>query len=271
MALSVALQLYTVRDDVAADFAGTLAKVKAMGYEGVEFAGLFGHSAAEVKQMCEDAGLDPISAHVPYRDILKNPRGVLSAYAEIGCKYVAIPYLIPEDRPGSENFSEVIENAKLIGKVARELGMTLLYHNHDFEFDKIDGRYALEVLYDTVPADLLQTELDTCWVNVGGEDPAAYVRKYTGRAPVVHLKDFVGSKNENMYELIGIESKKKETTVPFEFRPVGYGRQDMPAIIKAAENAGAAWVVVEQDRPSMELTPLECAAKSRKYLESIGL
>ncbi|MBQ8407270.1 MAG: sugar phosphate isomerase/epimerase [Clostridia bacterium] len=270
MALSVALQLYTVRDDMAADFAGTLAKVKAMGYEGVEFAGLFGHSAAEVKKMCEETGLTPISAHVPYRDILKDPRGVLSAYAKIGCKYVAIPYLIPEDRPGSEKFGEVIQNAKLIGAVARELGMVLLYHNHDFEFEKIDGKYALEVLYDTVPAELLQTELDTCWVNVGGEEPASYVRKYSGRAPVVHLKDFVGQKNENMYELIGIESEKKETAVPFEFRPVGYGCQNMPAIVKAAEDSDAVWLVVEQDRPSMGLTALECAAKSREYLKSIG-
>lgn len=271
MAMSVALQLYTVRDDVAADFAGTLAKVKAMGYDGVEFAGLYGHSAAEVKKMCEDAGLDPISAHVPYRDILKDPRGLLSVYAEIGCKYVALPYLMPEDRPGSPNFAQVIEDAKMIGQIAKELGMTLLYHNHDFEFDKIDGKYALEVLYDSVSADLLQTELDTCWVNVGGEEPAAYVRKYTGRAPVVHLKDFVGQKNENMYELIGIESEKKEVTVPFEFRPVGFGKQDMPAIVKAAEDAGASWVVVEQDKPSMDLTPIECAQKSCEYLKSIGL
>jgi sugar phosphate isomerase/epimerase len=178
---------------------------------------------------------------------------------------------MPEDRPGSPNFAQVIENAKMIGQIAKDLGMTLLYHNHDFEFDKIDGKYALEVLYDSVSADLLQTELDTCWVNVGGEEPAAYVRKYTGRAPVVHLKDFVGQKNENMYELIGIESEKKEVTVPFDFRPVGFGKQDMPAIVKAAEDAGASWVVVEQDKPSMELTPLECAQKSREYLKSIGL
>ena len=271
MALSVALQLYTVRNDMAADFEGTLARVKELGYEGVEFAGLFGRSAAEVKKMCEDAGLVPISAHVPYRDILKDPRGVLSIYAEIGCKYVALPYLIPEDRPGSENFIDVIKNARMIGEIARELGMTLLYHNHDFEFDKIDGKYALDVLYESVPADLLKTELDVCWVNVGGEDPVNYIGKYSGRAPVVHLKDFVGSRNENMYELIGIESEKKETTVKFEFRPVGYGVQNMPAIVKAAEGAGAQWVVVEQDQPSMELTPMQCAEKSREYLKSIGL
>lgn len=273
MSLSVALQLYSVRDDIAADFAGTLVKVKALGYAGVEFAGLYGHSAAEVKKMCEDAGLVPLSAHVPYVDMKRDPKGVLAAYAEIGCKYIAIPYLMPEHRPGSEGFADVIKDAETIGREAKALGMQLLYHNHDFEFDKIDGKYALEVLYDTVPADLLATELDTCWVNVGGEEPSAYVRKYTGRAPVVHLKDFVGSRNENMYELIGIETEKKEEILktPFEFRPVGYGVQNMPSIVKAAEDAGASWVVVEQDQPSMDLTPMQCAEKSREYLKSIGL
>ena len=270
MALSVALQLYTVRNDMAANFEGTLARVKELGYDGVEFAGLFGRSAAEVKKMCEDAGLVPISAHVPYRDILKDPRGVLSVYADIGCKYVALPYLIPEDRPGSENFIDVIKNARMIGEIARELGMTLLYHNHDFEFDKIDGKYALDVLYESVPADLLKTELDVCWVNVGGENPASYIRKYSGRSPVVHLKDFYGEKAEDMYELIGIEDKKPKKPKGFEFRPVGSGVQDFPAILAAAEDAGATWVVVEQDKASMGLTPMECIAKSREYLKTLG-
>ena len=157
-----------------------------------------------------------------------------------------------------------------LGTVAKKLGITLLYHNHDFEFLKIDGKYALDILYDSVPADLLQTELDTCWVNVGGENPADYIRKYSGRSPVVHLKDFTGSKSENMYELIGIEKKAEAAPQKFEFRPVGSGKQDFPAILAAAEDAGAEWVVVEQDNPSMGLTPLECAAKSRAYLKTIG-
>lgn len=268
--LPVAIQLYTVRDDAAADMRGTLQKIKDMGYEGVEFAGLYGHSAAELKAMCQEIGLVPVSAHVPYYDMIADPEGVLKQYAEIGCRYVAIPYLTPECRPGTDGFAKVVENAAMLGKVANSLGMTLLYHNHDFEFQKLDGKYALEVLYDTVPAELLQTELDVCWVRVGGEEPAAYVRKYTGRAPVVHLKDYAGGKSEHMYELIGIESEKKATEEkPFEFRPVGHGVQDMPAIIAAAEDAGAAWLVVEQDQPSMGLSPMECAEKSISYLRSL--
>ena len=211
MALPVAVQVYSVRDDAAADFPGTLKKIKEMGYDGIEFAGLYGYAPAELKKMCEEIGLVPISAHVPYYDMLSDPKGVLGQYAEIGCKFVAIPYLTPECRPGTEGFADVVKNALALGKVAKELGMQMLYHNHDFEFDKIDGKYALDVLYDTVPAEYLQTELDCCWVKVGGEDPAGYITKYSGRAPVVHLKDFVGGKSDNMYELIGIESEKAET------------------------------------------------------------
>ena len=267
--LPIAIQLYTVRDQAAADFEGTLKAIKAMGYEGVEFAGLHGKTAAEIKAMCEGIGLTPISAHVPYYDMVADPKGVLSDYAEIGCKYVAIPYLTPECRPGTDGFAKVVENAEMLGKAAKELGMTLLYHNHDFEFEKINGKYALEVLYDTVPADLLQTELDTCWVRVGGEEPAAYVSKFAGRAPVVHLKDYAGGKSDHMYELIGIESETPAEESPFEFRPVGYGVQNIPAIITAAEEAGTEWLVVEQDQPSMGLDPLQCAEKAIGYLRSL--
>jgi sugar phosphate isomerase/epimerase len=147
--------------------------------------------------------------------------------------------------------------------------MQLLYHNHDFEFIKLDGKYALDILYDEVPAEYLQTELDVCWVNVGGEDPAKYLKKYAGRAPVVHIKDFYGERSEDMYELIGIEKKAPKKPGNFEFRPVGSGLQNIPAILEAADAAGAAWLIVEQDEPSMGLAPLECAKKSIDYLKSI--
>ena len=270
MSFPVAIQVYSVRDNAQTDLYATLKAIKEMGYDGVEFAGLYGNAPEKVKEMCSELGLVPISAHVPYVDMVADPEGVLSAYATIGCKFVAVPYLTEEYRPGTPGFIEVIENVKVIGAVAKKLGMQLLYHNHDFEFTKIDGKYALDILYDSVSADILQTELDTCWVNVGGEDPAAYLKKYAGRAPVVHLKDFAGSKSENMYELIGIEKKAAPASEAFELRPVGSGKQDFPAILKAAEESGTTWVIVEQDNPSMGLSPMECAAKSRAYLKTIG-
>ena len=117
MYFPIALQLYSVRANMAEDFEGTLKKVKEMGYDGVEFAGLYGTSAADVKRMCEEIGLIPVSAHVPFTDMMANP-SILETYAEIGCRYVVIPYLNDEYRPGKEKFQEVIEGAKLLGKKA---------------------------------------------------------------------------------------------------------------------------------------------------------
>lgn len=269
MKFPIALQLYTVRGDLASDFEGTLKKVKEMGYDGVEFAGLYGTSAADVKRMCEEIGLIPVSAHVPFTDMMANP-SILETYAEIGCRYVVIPYLNDEYRPGKEKFQEVIEGAKLLGNKAKDLGLQLAYHNHDFEFTKINGEYALDILYKEVPAELLQTQLDTCWVNVGGEDPVAYIRKYNGRAEMVHLKDFVGKQSENMYALIGIdEDEEKNTGGKFEFRPLGKGVQDFPAILCAAKDAGTKWVIVEQDSPSLGLDALACAKVSIDYLKTL--
>ena len=209
MALPIALQLYTVRDNLAEDFAGTLKTVKAMGYDGVEFAGLYGNTPATIRDLLAEIGLVPVSAHVPYAELIADTENTLKAYKEIGCNYVAVPYMTEEYRPGAAKFEEAIENIRKIAEVAKKVGITLLYHNHDFEFAKVNGEYGLDVMYKEIPADLLETEIDTCWVNVAGEDPADYVRKYSGRAPVVHLKDFTGERSNNMYKLIGLNEEKK--------------------------------------------------------------
>ncbi len=270
MALPIAVQLYSVRNEAKENLCEALKKVKEMGYDGVEFAGLHGHTPAEVKGMCEELGLVPVSAHVPIADMRADANAVFAAYAEIGAKYVAIPSLPEDVRPGNPGFADVLKEIPEIGRVAREHGITLLYHNHDFEFVRVDGEYGLDLLYREVSEEFLQTELDTCWVKVGGEDPAAYVRKYAGRAPVVHLKDFFGEKSENMYELIGEKNAAPVRPSGFEFRPVGFGLQEFPAILDAAKEAGAEWVVVEQDKPSMGLTAMESIEKSIQYLKSLN-
>jgi sugar phosphate isomerase/epimerase len=269
--MKLAIQLYSVRDEMEKDFFGTLKRVKEMGYDGCEFAGLYGKDPKEIKKACDELGLTPISAHVAYHDIMPDINKAVNTYKEVGCKYMVIPYL-PEDlRYGTEKYAQAVEDFKEIGKICKENGLTLLYHNHDFEFEKDEnGDYVLDALYNEVCECILKTEIDTCWVNVGGEDPSAYVRKYTGRAPIVHLKDFAGDKNENMYELIGIESEKKKVKSTFEFRPLGYGKQNIQSIVDAAKDAGADWVVAEMDSPSMGLTPMECMQKSIDYMKTIN-
>lgn len=274
MKLPVAVQLYSVRDEMEADFEGTVFKMKELGYDGVEFAGLFGKSAAEVKDICDRAGIVPISAHVPYYDMLEDPEKVLADYAEIGCKYVAVPYLTDECRPGTPGWSATVSGIKKIAEAAKKLGIQLLYHNHDFEFVKLDGEYALDVLYSTIDEDLLKTEIDTCWVNVAGENPSEYIIKYSGRSPVVHLKDFEKGqgKTGSLYKLIGIDDEEDadDSESAFCFRPVGHGQQDFGEILAACEEAGAKWVVVEQDEPSKGESRIESVKLSREYLASLG-
>lgn len=271
MSFPVAVQVYSVRDAAKADLAATLRSIKEMGYDGVEFAGMYDHTPEEIRDLCAETGLVPLSAHVGFVDMLKDPVGLLSQYKTIGCKYVAIPALTKEHRPGNSNFPYVMKFIRTVAEVAKSLGLHFLYHNHDFEFMKLDGKYALDLLYETIPADLLETELDVCWVNVGGENPADYLRKYTGRAPVVHLKDFWGDRADAAYEIIGgDEGKAPKRPEGFEFRPLGKGLQDFPSILAAAHDAGSEWVIVEQDSPSMGLTPMECIKASIDYLKTIN-
>ena len=270
--MKTGVQLYSVRTNLAEDFEGTLKAVAEMGYDGVEFAGLNDNDPKVIAELCAKYNLEPISAHVNYDELRDKTEETMKAYSTIGCKFVVIPYLVEEHRPGSEGFDELIKNAARIGKAAREYGMTLLYHNHDFEFQKIGDEYALDVLYSSVPAEFLQTEVDTCWVNVAGEDPAAYVRKYTGRAPIVHLKDFFKKGHaEKMFKLIGIDDNdtNEDTGENFGFRPVGKGMQNVPELLSAAADAGAGWVIVEQDEPSLGLTRMECIKSSIDYLKTL--
>lgn len=273
MALPVGVQLYSIRDSVEADMHAALAQVKELGYDGVEFAGLYGNKPADIRAWCAELGLNPISSHVPLDDMLADTAGTLAAYKEIGVRFVVVPYVTEERRPGAAKFDETIAEIARIGKIAADMGLTLLYHNHDFEFKKVDGEYGLDILYKKVPAEYLQTELDTCWVNIGGENPAEYIAKYNGRTPVVHLKDFniEGKLPKHLYALIGMDDEKDDDEPSsFEFRPVGHGMQDMPAILDASVKSGAEWVVVEQDEPSMGLSRMDSVKASREYLRSIG-
>lgn len=265
--LPVGVQLYSIRDFLQNDLKGTLKKVKAIGYDYIELAGLYENSAEDFRAALDEAGLTAICAHVPYAEMAADLDKVIADYTTIGIKYIAVPYLGDDDRAGGKNYAEVLKNIAVFAKKFAENGMTLLYHNHDFEFLKLDnGKYALDDMYDAIPE--LQTELDCCWVKVAGEDPASYIRKYANRCPIVHLKDFTGEKSANMYNLIGLKESAKVTST-FAFRPVGYGKQDVPSIITAAIESGAFYFVVEQDNPG-EQTSLEAIEMSRNYLKTLG-
>lgn len=274
MKLPIAIQLYSVRDQLETDYFKTLVALKQMSYDGVELPGLNGLSGKEVKKMADDAGLQIISAHVPFIDMLEDPDGTFREYKKTGCSYIVVPSLPRERRPDGELFEKTIGEIRRLGKIARGYGISLLYHNHDFEFTRINGKYALDILYETVPPEYLGVELDTCWVKVAGEDPVRYLKKYAGRSDLVHLKDFwmEGELTEPPYELIGRDGTKieKPERLPFSFRPVGHGMQDFPSIIRAAVEIGSKWLIVEQDR-SDERPTLEAANMSVQYLRQLKI
>ena len=189
----IAYQIYSARKEAEQDLLSVLRQLKALGYDGVEFAGFYGHSAQDVRAMLEECGLRAVSSHVALKLIEADMQGVIDYHKAIGCDYIAVPYLSTEQRPGTPAFAGVLRTIYQFGCLCRDNGIQLLYHNHDFEFVSFSGMYALDFLYAAMPEDVLKTEIDVCWVKYAGEDPAAYLRKYAGRAPVVHLKDFVGN------------------------------------------------------------------------------
>ena len=270
----VAVQLYSVRDDLEKDFYGTLKKVKEMGYAGVEFAGFYDQPAEKIKKALDDLGLEALSSHVPLDTLNEKLDEMISFHKTLGSGYFAIPWLDEERRPGRDKWNDVVSQIMTIGKAAQAAGLQLLYHNHDFEFVKIDGKYALDRLYAEIPPEYLATELDTCWVSVAGEDPAAYLRKYADRSPVVHLKDYIKTgKADNMYALINEKGKDDSDAVAdrssFDFRPLGLGQLALEEILKAVDEIGSEWIVVEQDR-STERPPMEAISISRDTLKKLG-
>ena len=272
--LKIGLQLYSVRGDMAQDMYAALKKVKEIGYDYVEFAGYFDHSAEEVKSMLDEIGLTCISVHQAYNLFLEEGQKAADYLKTIGAKFAAIPWMAAEDHKGCDHYDKVIADITKVGEILKANGIQLLYHNHDFEFQKYEDKFLLDWLYESVSEDLLKTEVDTCWVKYAGYDPCEYLKKYTGRSPVVHLKDFTCKRFAGgpAYALIDENGKEIKTTREdngFEFRPVGMGLQDFPAILSAAEEAGAAYAIVEQDA-SLDRPPMEAEKLSREYLKKIG-
>ena len=273
--LPVGIQVYGLRDlleNTPEQFPAVMKQVKELGYDGVELAGLYGLDPTFIRDTLAEIGLTPLSAHVPLADMTADIEKVIADYQLIGVDYLVVPYLPEEYRHLTPGYPVVIEEMKKIGAAVKAAGMKLLYHNHNFEFVRLeDGTFGFDDIYRQVPADLLMVEPDTCWIKVAGQDPVEYIHKYGSRCEVIHLKDFVKEGNpQNLYKLIGIETEKKEEdTGFFEFRSVGFGQMLWEPILNASLEAGAKWVVVEQDE-HYDRPPMECARRSREYLKILG-
>ncbi|WP_090738822.1 sugar phosphate isomerase/epimerase [Paenibacillus sp. Mc5Re-14] len=241
----VGLQLYTVREELEQDFEGTLRKVAELGYKGVEFHSFFGRSAKDVRALLDELNLEVVGTHIQYSRLLHHLDEEIAYHKELGNKYLIVPYLTEEER----EWDDLFVNLNRIGKKVKEHGLILAYHNHDFELtEKINDHPVFDALYDAVPDDLLQVEMDTCWVYYAGYDPVEYIGRYRGRLPIIHLKDMAR------------DEQKKAVTVE-----LGQGEVQLQTITDAAIEAGVDWVVVEQDFSSNP--PIESIETSMKWLQ----
>ena len=267
-------QLYSVRNEMNKDMEGTIKAIAEMGYDCVEFAGYFGRTAEEVKAMCDKYGLEIPSVHQIHPPVLERPEEEIKFLKTLGVKYFAIPYVGGDE--WESKYDTLLSEFKEVSALLKEAGIKLLYHNHDFELlIKHGDGCVLDSIYSDLGTDVIAPELDMCWVHYSGNDPIAYVKKYGDVEEVLHLKDFECTKLAGgpVYKLIDAEGKAQggddKEASGFEFRPVGYGRQEVPAILKAAEDTAIKYVIVEQDEhPSGDA--LKDAKDSIEYLKSIG-
>lgn len=247
--MGIALQLYTLRDVTANDFAGTLRRVAELGYEGVEFAGYGGLSPEEMKALLAELSLKAVGSHVGLARLKDNLDEEIAMNVAVGSKYIVCPWLSETDR----REPELQNTLKLFNEVAAKLaehGIQFGYHNHAFELqEKVGERWLFDEIFARTPAEQVKVEMDVCWVTVAGQDPVAYISKYAGRLPLIHLKD------------IRKEADGKVLTVE-----LGQGDVDLPAVIEAAGKAGADWLIVEQDH--CQNPPLESVANSMSWLKA---
>ena len=270
----VGIQLYSLRDAMEKDMDSTLKTVKEMGYDYVEFAGYFGKSAEEVKAILDKYGLEAVSVHQAIGLFEEEGQKAVDYIKTLGVKYCAIPWYNVDEF--ISNWDATMDKFKNVSKLLGDNDIKLMYHNHDFELNKINGEYILDRLYATLPEDVIMPQLDTCWVHYAGVNPSEYIRKYSGRIEVLHLKDFVCEKlgGGPVYALIDEDGnemdKGNKEDNGFKLVPVGSGIQDWTSILAAAEDAGVEYVIVEQDE-SKDRDPLDAAKMSREYLRTLGI
>jgi sugar phosphate isomerase/epimerase len=188
----VGIQLYSVRDEMQKDVAATLARLSEIGYREVEFAGYFGKSPGEIRQLLERNQLTAPSTHVPYEMLKGNWDQTLDQAMAMGHQWVTIPWLAPNLRGSVSSWKAVAADFNRGAERAKSKGLRFAYHNHEFEFKPVEGQVPLDILLaDTDPA-LVDFELDVYWTVNGGADPLAYFRRHPTRFPLLHIKDSAG-------------------------------------------------------------------------------
>ena len=246
----LAVQLYTVREDTAKDFPGTLSQIAEAGYAGVEFAGYGSHTAAELRRILDELGLVAVGCHVSLDQLESRLETVIEEVQTLGAHHLACPFLPPERRQTANDYRRVGETLSRVGGRCKAAGLRLSYHNHDFEFQQFDGRTGFDILVESADPSVLMLQLDLGWINHSGQDPVAFLRRFSGRVPTVHIKDMTADP-DNLYV------------------PVGDGLLPIRELIAAGRDAGTEWFIVEQDR--VQGAAIDCVRRSAAYMQAEGV
>ena len=256
----VGIQLYTVRNEIAKDPKGTLEKIAALGFQEVENFGyngkFFGMEAAEYKALLNQLKMTPISGHYMYGNFGNKqiPGTILYGWdkavedaAAIGQKYMVLAYLMPEERTSINDYKKLAAELNKAGEKCKKAGIQLCYHNHDFEFQEIDGQIPFDILTKETDPSLVKLELDLFWVAKAGKDPIALFNDNKGRIALWHVKDMDKTPSKN-------------------FTEVGNGVIDFATIFKNAKLSGMKHFFVEQD--FCPGSPFDSVQKSIGYIKS---
>ncbi len=249
----IAAQLFTVREftNTPEDIAKTMKKVKEIGYDAVQLSALGEIDVQELKKIVDGEGLTVCATHVGF-DYLQNETEKAADYHNtLGCRYPAIGGLPGEYRNGP-GFKEFAGLATEVGKKLAEYGLSFGYHNHSFELIKYDGRTGLEIFYENSDPEFVKAEIDTYWIQHGGGDPAAWIRKMKGRIPYVHFKDMV----------MGEEKKQL-------FAEIGEGNLNWDGLLDACRECDVEWYIIEQD--ICPGNPFDSLRKSLENLKAMGV
>lgn len=231
--MKIGLQLYSIREIIDGNIPYALELAGKAGYDGVEFAGFGGLTAAQLKNELAKNGLVAAGAHIGMEPFREDFEGTLKYAVEAGLQTICVPWASVDD--SYEGWANLGKEMDKIGAKLRKNGILFGYHNHSHEFKKFEGKYAIEILLENSSPENVFFEMDTMWAHKGGVDPAAFIKTYAGRAHVLHAKD---EDTEGMDTEAG--------TGIFDF-------------VKIADAAKADWLVVEQEAFKIDM------------IESIGI
>lgn len=242
----IGIQLYTVRDQMKADFEGTLARIAQIGYKEVEFAGYFDRAPDDVRAILDRNGLSAPATHIMLMDIEGWKKSIDTAKA-VGHQYIVVPWIMEDKRKTLDDWKKVAAVFNQAAQMTKDAGMQFAYHNHDFEFQKVENQIPFDTLLQNTDPKLVQLEIDLYWITKGGQDPLSYFSRWPGRVPMVHVKDSAGAPDH------------KQTDV-------GQGSIDWKRIFAKRDQAGIKHFFVEHDQPPQ---PFEDITVSYKYLSQL--